>query len=77
MVVVPRIRLKTRGGISVVGEVMLNKDIVYHTREIIKKLRFNGYLNIQFKKEDSRGFSKLQEIDEGSWISRNNCCFRC
>ncbi|MEM4533129.1 MAG: ATP-grasp domain-containing protein, partial [Desulfurococcaceae archaeon] len=35
---------------------------VNYSREIIKKLRFEGPLNIQFK-EDSKGFPKLQEIN--------------
>ncbi|MEM3927164.1 MAG: ATP-grasp domain-containing protein [Desulfurococcaceae archaeon] len=62
IVVVPRVRLKTRGGVSVVGEVKLNESILYYTREIIKKIKFNEPLNIQFK-EDSIGFPKLQEIN--------------
>ncbi|MEM4914059.1 MAG: ATP-grasp domain-containing protein [Desulfurococcaceae archaeon] len=62
IVVVPRVRLKTRGGVSVVGEVKLNKSILYYTREIIKKIKFKGPLNIQFR-EDPVGFPKLQEIN--------------
>lgn len=62
IIIVPRIRLKVRGGISIVGEIKLNKDIINYSREIIKKLKFKGPLNIQFK-EDSKGFPKLQEIN--------------
>ncbi|MEM4915594.1 MAG: ATP-grasp domain-containing protein [Nanopusillaceae archaeon] len=62
IIIVPRIRLKVRGGISIVGEIKLNRDIINYSREIIKKLKFKGPLNIQFK-EDSKGFPKLQEIN--------------
>ncbi|MEM4959029.1 MAG: ATP-grasp domain-containing protein [Nanopusillaceae archaeon] len=62
LIIVPRIRLKIRGGVSVIGEIRLDENIVNYSREIIKKLRFEGPLNIQFK-EDSKGFPKLQEIN--------------
>lgn len=62
LAIVPRIRRKTRGGVSVVGEVRLRDDILRLSRTVLKILRFTGPLNIQFKEND-QGIPKLQEIN--------------
>lgn len=62
MVIVPRVRLKTRGGISVIGAVKLDGRIIKCTKRILDALRFTGPLNIQFK-EDGNSNPKLLEIN--------------
>jgi len=62
MAIIPRVRLKTRGGISVVGKVELNERIINLSKKILEKLLFTGPLNIQFKEND-KGEPKLQEIN--------------
>jgi len=62
MVIVPRIRLKTRGGVSVVSKVELNEKIISLSKKILENLLFTGPLNIQFK-ENNRGEPKVQEIN--------------
>lgn len=62
IVAVPRIRVKTRGGISVIGFVKMDKEILKLSRKITELLLFTGPLNIQFK-EDKKGQPKLLEIN--------------
>lgn len=62
IVIVPRIRLKTRGGVSVIGMVKLDGRIIEYTKRILSALRFTGPLNIQFR-EDGNSNPKLLEIN--------------
>ncbi len=62
VIAVPRVRIKTRGSISIIGEVRLDKRILTFVREILSTIKFTGPLNIQFK-EDAHGNPKLQEIN--------------
>ena len=62
VVAVPRVRLKTRGGISIIGKVELDKNILNKVKMIVDNVLFTGPINIQFK-EDKRGEPKLQEIN--------------
>ncbi|RIB35348.1 MAG: hypothetical protein BXU00_02370 [Candidatus Nanoclepta minutus] len=62
IIAVPRIRLKVREGISMVGEVKLDKKILEYVKEISEYLKFRGAFNVQFK-EDINGNPKLQEIN--------------
>ncbi len=62
LAIVPRIRIKTRGGVSVVGKVKLDEKIIGYSKRILKELEFSGALNIQFR-EDKDGKPKLQEIN--------------
>ena len=62
LVAVPRIRVKVRGGVSVIGKVVLNEDILNIVKQLTKTIKFTGPLNIQFK-EDEQGRPKLQEIN--------------
>lgn len=62
IVAIPRIRLKTRSGVSQIGYIKLDKRIINYVNEITRYLKFNGGLNIQFK-EDKSGNPKLQEIN--------------
>ncbi|MEN2999473.1 MAG: ATP-grasp domain-containing protein [Acidilobaceae archaeon] len=59
---VPRRRLKTRAGVSVIGEVRLEERVLRYTERLLQIMKFTGPLNIQFK-ESSRGELKLQEIN--------------
>ena len=62
LAIVPRIRIKTRGGVSVIGKVKLDEKIIDYSKRILKELEFSGALNIQFR-EDKDGKPKLQEIN--------------
>jgi len=62
VIAIPRIRLKTRGGISIMGEVKLDEHILDVCRRIASVLKFRGPLNMQFK-EDVNGVPKLTEIN--------------
>jgi len=62
IIAVPRVRLKTREGTSMVGEIRLDEGIIEYVKEISKHLKFRGAFNVQFK-EDFRGSPKLQEIN--------------
>lgn len=62
LAIVPRIRLKTRCGVSVIGYVKLDNRIIEYTRKILSILKFTGPLNIQFK-EDAGSNPKLLEIN--------------
>ena len=62
VIAVPRIRLKTRCGISVIGKIVMNKKIISYVEEIVNNLKLTGSFNIQFK-EDKNKEAKLQEIN--------------
>lgn len=62
LVAVPRVRLKTRAGVSQVGRVIMNRELIGYVVELARHLRFSGGLNVQFK-EDAAGRPKLQEIN--------------
>lgn len=59
---IPRIRLKTKAGVSIIGEIKMNKKIIEYIDKITRILKFTGGFNIQFK-EDKDGNPKLQEIN--------------
>lgn len=62
MVAVPRVRLKTRAGVSVVGRVIVDKRIIGYVEDLAEHIKFAGGFNVQFK-EDAKGDPKLQEIN--------------
>ncbi len=64
LVIVPRIRSRVEGGISVTGKVVLNEEIISKVREISKILKFVGPVNFQFM-NSKEGF-KLMEINSRS-----------
>lgn len=62
VVVAPRERLATKGGISSIGKNVKDLRISNIVKKIAEKLRFKGPINIQFK-EDKEGILKLIEIN--------------
>ena len=62
LVIVPRLRLLTKGGISTIGKTVKNKQIIELVEEITSKIVFYGPVNMQFKK-DRFGKIKLLEIN--------------
>ena len=62
IVAVPRIRLKTRAGVSMIGEVKMDERVIGYVRRITEYLRFTGGFNVQFR-EGPNGEVKLQEIN--------------
>jgi len=62
IVAVPRIRLKTRAGVSVVGRVVMDRRIIKYVETLAEHIKFTGGFNVQFK-EDARGDPKLQEVN--------------
>jgi len=59
---VPRKRLQTKDGISIVGETVTDIRLFDIVKQIGKYLEFNGPINIQVK-EDQEGVPKLVEIN--------------
>lgn len=51
--VYPRRRLRTHGGISQVGQLVMDKDIIEAARKVISRLEFRGPINIQFIKNQN------------------------
>ena len=62
ILIVPRIRSKMNGGISVAGTIEFNKEIAEHIKSIAKTLKMNGPIGFQFKK-DENGLFKILEIN--------------
>ena len=62
LVIVPRLRLATKGGISTIGKTVKNKEIIELVEKITSKIVFYGPVNIQFK-IDSSSKIKLLEIN--------------
>ena len=58
--ILPRLRKKMLGGISVQGEFIQNEEIINYSREIIRHLELNGNIGIQFKKSDKGKFLPLE-----------------
>ena len=62
LVIVPRLRIATKGGISTIGKTVKDNQIIKILKKIVAKIPFYGPVNIQFKK-DSAGKLKLLEIN--------------
>ena len=62
LVVVPRIRIRTSGGLSVQGQTVRDQNLIEQVRKIAGELRFYGPVNLQFKEND-QGIAKLLEIN--------------
>ena len=62
VVAVPRQRIKTSGGVSIIGKTEKNNQIINFVKKISKKLKFLGPVNLQFK-ENKEGIPKLIEIN--------------
>lgn len=62
LVIVPRLRLATKGGISTIGKTVKDNQIIKLVKKIVAKIPFYGPVNIQFKK-DKFGEIKLLEIN--------------
>lgn len=50
IIVIPRLREKIKMGVSFVGTTVNDKEIIQYSKVIIKKLRLNGNIGLQFKK---------------------------
>lgn len=59
---IPRIRLKTKSGVSMIGKIEMNKNILKYVETITEHLKFTGGFNIQFKEDQNKNI-KLQEIN--------------
>src|SRR3990167_708011 len=62
LVIVPRLRIATKGGISTIGKTVKDNQIIKLVKKIVAKIPFYGPVNIQFKK-DRAGKVKLLEIN--------------
>lgn len=62
LVIVPRLRLATKGGISTIGKTVKDSQIIKLVEKIVSKIPFYGPVNIQFKK-DRLGKIRFQEIN--------------
>ena len=61
-IIVPRVRTKMNGGISVAGELIENKEIIDYCRQIIESMQLDGPIGIQVKKAED-GLYKILEIN--------------
>lgn len=62
LVLIPRERLLTSGGISAIGKTVKNHTLQEQAKEVLKRIPFLGPINIQFK-DDHTGNLKLMEIN--------------
>jgi len=62
LIIVPRTRKKIVLGTSFVGEVVKEKDIIRYSKNIVKELKLNGIVGIQFKK-DKNNIPKVLEVN--------------
>lgn len=62
IVIVPRLRIATKGGISTIGKTIKDKEIINLVKKITSKIPFYGPVNIQFK-TDKLDELKLVEIN--------------
>jgi carbamoyl-phosphate synthase large subunit len=62
LLIVPRVRTKMNGGISVAGQILENEEIIDNVKQICNLLKLHGPIGFQFKK-DSCGVFKLLEIN--------------
>lgn len=62
ILILPRLRSKTNGGISVAGKFEENTAIIEYCKKIIKSLKLVGPIGIQVK-EDVKGEFKILEIN--------------
>jgi len=60
LVVIPRSRDKIKMGISFVGTTIEDKEIIKYSRNLVEKLKLNGNIGFQFKK-DINGIPKIIE----------------
>jgi carbamoyl-phosphate synthase large subunit len=58
--VIPRLRTKLNGGISVAGEILKNEEIIEQVKKISASLKLNGPIGYQFKKDDNGAFKILE-----------------
>jgi carbamoyl-phosphate synthase large subunit len=62
LLIVPRVRTKMNGGISVAGQILENEEIIDNVKQICNLLKLHGPIGFQFKK-DSNGIFRLLEIN--------------
>ena len=60
--ILPRVRLKMNGGISVQGTFLQNKEIITYCGDVIKSLNLSGPIGLQVKKAED-GTYKILEIN--------------
>lgn len=60
VLIVPRLRKKLTNGISVEGEIIEEKSIIYYCQHLINELQLHGNIGIQVKKADSNEFLLLE-----------------
>lgn len=60
--VIPRLRTKLNGGISVAGQILKNDEIFKQVKEISNSLKLHGPVGYQFKK-DENGYFKILEMN--------------
>lgn len=60
LVVIPRIRIKIKMGVSFCGILVNDGEIIKYSEKIIKTLNLNGNIGFQFKK-DEKGMAKIIE----------------
>ncbi len=62
LIIVPRERIKIKAGVSVVGEVVEEKEIIEFSKKAVKKLKLHGIVGLQFKK-NKKGVPVLLECN--------------
>ena len=62
LIILPRKRITTNGGISTSGQFENNEEIISSCKEIIGSMKLTGPIGIQMK-EDSKGLYKVLEIN--------------
>lgn len=62
LVVIPRLREKIKMGISFVGTVVKDKEIIDYSTKIVETLKLNGNIGFQFKR-DKNGVPKIIECN--------------
>lgn len=62
VLIVPRVRVRTSGGLSVQGQTVRDERLIKSVRQIANVLKFYGPVNLQFR-EDVDGVPKLMEIN--------------
>jgi len=74
--IIPRIRIKTRGGLSIVSKTVYNEKIINYTKNILKTFKLFGPSCIQCF-EDENGNIKFTEINNrfggGAILSIKSC----
>ena len=60
IVAIPRLREKLKMGISFVGETVYDKEIIDYSKKVVKLLKLNGNIGLQFKR-DKNNIPKIIE----------------